>query len=233
MNLEEQSEILQADKKSKLNDTNALGVEGYPTSRDPELAEWFPMPSKVKEFHDEFCKERGLDEIPVNIELSGEDQEDNGPLIKVAAVMVTDELDANVSDLEGLSVVSPKGRVDNKKQEGLMIVETYSVDEKTVYLARSATYEDPFVSGDLKDDLTSNYNIPRDACKDYVLLYLATHSIVHHIQSVQGRTEKKPEGNDEKAYYELDTEKEAHKIAIKVTDDIWEKTVSRQFIGMS
>ena len=237
MNLEEHTEPTQADKKTRLNnakDTNSLGVEGYPTSRDPELAEWFPLPSKVYEFHDNYCEDNSLSEIPVNVELSPADQEDMSPLIKVGAAMVASELGAKVEDLSNLSVVSPSGSIRDANRPTYMMVETYSDKDKTVYIANRATFEDQSVAGDLREDLAKSYNLPEHASMDYIMLYLSNHSVVHHIQNMQGRVVKKPDGDDpKKAYLELETEKEAHQVAIKVTDDIWDKTVSRQFIGMS
>lgn len=211
---------------------NELGVDGYNLIAALVLAEGFPIPSQLQLFFKSFCTQRGIesDEIPFVVKLPKQDDADILPLAIATVVMVFEEFGYSLNDTEGFSVKSPKGLIVTKLGSGAprMLVEHYDGDTNTVYVANRLSYDD-----DIRRQLESRYNIPANVSEDYLMTYLIAHSTVHHIQKLQNRREKNPKGykdNPEKFVkeaLELQTEKEAHNVGIKIADDIWQKTVGR------
>ena len=213
---------------------NELGVSGYMSVSDPILTQRFPMPkSQLQPFFESFCAQREIDpdKIPFTVELAKHDDEDIRPLAIAAVITVFEEFGYSLNDAKGFSVISPKKPLVTTLKSGVerMLVEHYDKDTHTVYVANRLLYDD-----DLRSQLAARYNIPADASGDYLMTYLIAHSAVHHIQNLQDRMEKNPEGYKDDPEHvlrdalELQTEKEAHNIGVRVADEIWMRTVGRK-----
>lgn len=214
-----------------MRNINSYGVDGYMPPADKERAERFPMPTEVNRFYQDFCQSRGIkpEDIPLTVELSLADKDDMEPLVRAGVVMVFEKYNLSYKDTEGLSVKAPpNNQLLVAKGNGNEIIRVESYDEKddTIYVSNRVGLGD----NELRDQLEKAYNIPASASEDYVMLYLVTHSAVHHIQKREGRLEKKPVGNGgdyTQAYLSLATEKEAHSKAIEITDAIWKDVVRK------
>lgn len=208
---------------------NELGVDGYNLVANPALVERFPMPTSQRLFFETFCKQRGIapDKIPLSVSLPKHD--DMRSLVTAAVVMVFETYGYNLKDTKGLSLVSPKGLIITTLENGTQrtLIEHYDEDNNVISITNRLFYDD-----EIKRQLKDRYNIPVNASEDYLVVYLTAHSAVHHMQNLQKRMEKHPEGfkdNPEtvvKEQLELQTEKEAHNVGVKIADEIWQKTVA-------
>lgn len=216
---------------------NELGINGYNLLADPELAKRFPMPSsQVQPFFESFCNQRDVrpSDIPLVVTLPKYDDEDMHSLVTVAVTMVFEAYGYKLEDTKDLSVISPKGAIVAPLKDGTqrMLIEYYEEDKKVIYIANRLFYDD-----DIRKQLEGYYNIPTDVSEDYLMVYLTAHSTVHHIQNLQQRMGKNPEGYKDnpggfvKEVLELETEKEAHNVGIRVADEIWLATVGQSEPG--
>jgi hypothetical protein len=208
---------------------NEVGVDGYNLVADSILTEGYPMPGAV----DPLLKRMGikLDKTPFKVELPRHDEEDIFPLAVAAVAMVFKEYGYSIEDTKGLSIVSPKGPIVMTLEGGkqITLVENYDEDTNTIAVANSLFYDD-----DIRGQLKTFYNIPTNASEQYLITYLIAHSTVHHIQKIQNRMMKHPKGYKHdpgavvKEVLELDTEKEAHNVGVKVADKIWQEVIDRE-----